>query len=132
MNIYHSIYCFFYKLWEKRGTDGRFAGALHLLFMFFMNLLLLDEIYQDLTGYELMKIPEFISNSKIILIIIFAPFQMAIMYYFNTDKTSELLEVYENDLAKNESKASLWVLLFVIIPVILILALSSMRHKGYF
>jgi hypothetical protein len=132
MNIYHSIYCFFYKLWEKRGNDGKFSGSVHILFTLCMHLLLFGEIFHDITGNELFKLPKFVTHSKINLIIVCVPFFLCIRYYFNSTKTSELLEEYEEEYGENESKISLIILLFAIMPVILAITLSTMRHNGYF
>lgn len=72
-----------------------------------MHILLLEEICQDVTGNEFIKIPDFVTNSKIILIIVFTTFLLGIRYYFSTAKTDKLLKKYDEEFRENESKISL-------------------------
>ena len=135
MNIYNFIYCFFYKLWEKRGSDGRLNGTGIVFFSLLMHIYLMFEIILDITGYKLTLFPNnaeaMYSERKSLDFIISIPFIIAIWFFYNRKRTDKLIEEYNEEYGENESKISLRILLYVIVPTILVVFLAVMRQKGF-
>ena len=133
MNIYNFTYCFFYKLWEKQGTDGRLSGTGIVFFTLLMHILLILEIIFDLTGHKLSLFPHHegasYSQRKNFNLIFCIPFIIAIWLFYNRYRTDKLLKEYEIYYEGDESKISLRILLYVVLPPILLLVLALIRQK---
>jgi hypothetical protein len=136
MNIYNFIYCSFYNLWEKRGSDGRLSATGVIFFTLLIHISLIFEIILDTTGYELSLFPNNPNSTygdrKTLDFIISIPFLIAIWFFYNRKRTSRLLEEYDEEYGEDERRITLRVFLFVILPVIIAITLSTLRHKGYF
>lgn len=133
MNIYNFIYCFFYKLWEKRGSDGRLNGTAHVLFALFMHLLLITELFLRTTGYNLIHLPNYVTygNNKTAFFLYTIPFSFAIWLFYNKKRTERLLEEYEDEYGDDESRITLRILIFVVIAPVLLIFLAVMRQQGF-
>lgn len=133
MIIYNFIYCFFYKLWEKRGSDGRLNGTGVVFFTLLMHILLIFEIIFDLTGYKISLFPNHdgatYSQRKGFNFIICIPFIIAIWLFYNRNRTDRLLKEYQDCYNGDENKTSLRILLYIVLPTILLIILAVIRQK---
>lgn len=133
MKIYNLVYCFFYELAEKRGSDGRLSATGIVFFALLMHILLILEIIFDLTGHKIALFPYYDGAAyryrKVFNILICIPFIIVIWLFYNRNRTNRLLKEYEDQYKGDENKTSLRFILYVIAPTILVLILSSIRHK---
>lgn len=130
MNMYNFVFCFFYNVWQKRTGDGRFSGMLHVQFTIMMHLLLLCEIFWDLTGIRPFTFYSFgeSGTNKTIWTILLLPTTYIGYVYYTKKRTKTLLEIYERQwMTKFRRRMS--VFLIVVLPVSLLIGLSLIRQK---
>jgi hypothetical protein len=132
MNIYNFIYCFFYLFWEKRGNDGRMVGSAHVLFTIMMQFLLLSEIIHDLTGFNIVPLPNYggAGINKYMYLLILTPFLVALIIYYNKNRTKKLLKDYHENHGNAGRKNTLKILLYVVLPMILGITLAIIRQRN--
>jgi hypothetical protein len=129
LNIYNFIYCFFYKLWEKRGSDGRLNGTAHVFFALFIHLFLISEIVLDTFHYDLIKFSNYgMSGDKNTPFFIAIPICFIIWVFYNKTRTESLLDEYQDEYQENESRITLRILCFVVIPFVLLLVLMFIKQ----
>lgn len=131
MNIYNFIYCYFYKLWEKRGSDGRIVGAGHILGVFIIHILTVAEIIQDVTGYKLISLPNYGKHgtNKTMYFFFCIPFWIAIWVLYNRERTKKLLQEYHQKYGDAGRKNTYKILLYVVTPTILVITLAVIRQN---
>jgi|GEM_PF-2433050 len=131
MNIYNFIYCFFYKVWSKRGDNGNISGAGHLLFAIMMHLLLLSEIIRWVADVNILPLPNYGTtgrNRNVWMLFIF-PFWIGLCFFYNKIRTQRLMEQYKLKYGNSKWKNTIRVLLYVLLPMILTIVLSLIRQK---
>lgn len=134
MNIYNFIYCFFYRLWEKRGSDGRVLGSVHVLFTILMHLFLIIEIIRAFTGSQginLMPRLGSYSDSKLKYTLFLLPFAILIFIYYNRQRTTALLKQYNALFGKQGLKNVMKIILFILIPTLALIILAIIRQRNY-
>jgi amino acid permease len=134
MNIYNFIYCFFYNLWEKKGSDGRINGTGVVFFSLLIHILLILEIVYNITGYRISLLPSShgatYGQRKGVNFIICIPFIIAIWLFYNRTRTDRILKQYEKLFDRKEKEQKTRIILYIIIPLISVLILAILRQKG--
>jgi len=126
MNIYNFIYCFFYNFWEKRGTDGRMMGSVHVLFTIGMHFLLLSKIVELILGRRLLSLPNYgnYGTNKSMYFLYVIPVAVLFFIFYNRKRTNNLLKTYNQIYKEQGLKNILRVLLYIVIPIIIALLLA--------
>ena len=130
MNIYNFIYCYFYKLWEKKG-GGRIDSSAHVLFSLLIHVLLIAEIIQDTIGLKIISLPNFgqYGRNKTVYFLFAIPIWVGLWFFYNRERTKRLLKEYHQKYGETGSKNTLKILLYVVLPAILLIILAVIRQK---
>lgn len=131
MNIYNFIYCYFYNLWKSKG-GGRIDTSAHVLFAIIIHVLLLSEIIQDTTGFKIVSLYDYggAGRNKYMYFLFVIPFWVALVLFYNKERTKRLLKEYRQKYGETGSKSTLKILLYVVVPVILLIALAVFRQRS--
>ena len=131
MNIYNFIFCYFYIFWQKRNGDGKFSAVMHVFFAMLIHVLLITEIFEDLTGLQIFHIPRLgnYGESKMKYMLFCIPIIALIYFYYNRERTKNLLKYYSEEYKTD--KNGLKVIIYIIIPTILVILLAIFRQNGY-
>lgn len=129
MNIYNFIYCYFYNLWKSKG-GGRIDTSAHVLFAVIIHVLLFSGIIQDVTGFKIVSLPDYggAGRNKYIYVLFAIPFWVALIFFYNKERTKRLLKEYHQKYGEAGKKNTLKVLLYVVVPTILLITLSVIRQ----
>ena len=132
MNIYNFIYNFFYKFWEKRGNDGRIVGAAHVLFSLIIHVLLIAEIIRDITGFNIINLPNSrqYGINKTMYFFLAVPLWVGLWFFYNRERTKRLLKDYHQKYGETGSKNTLKILLYFVLPTILLITLVVIRQRS--
>ena len=132
MNIYNFIYIFFYKFWEKRGNDGRIVGAAHVLFSILIHFLLIAEIIRDITGFNIISLPNFgeYGINKTMYFFLAVPLWIGLWFFYSRERTKRLLKDYHQKYGETGSKSTLKILLYFVIPILLLITLAVIRQRS--
>lgn len=130
MNIYNFIYCFFYSSAKKRG-GGIIDSAAHVLFAMIVHVLLISEIIWDVTGFNVLKLPNYgqYGRNKMMYFLFIIPFWIGLCFFYNKTRTKELVKEYSLKYAQDGRKNIVKILIFMIAPIIVIVALALVRQK---
>jgi hypothetical protein len=131
MNIYNFIYCFFYNFWKSKG-GGRIDSSAHVLFSIIIHLLLISEIIWDLTGYNIVSLPNFgeYGRNKIIYFFLVIPFWIALIFFFSKERTKRLLKDYHQKYGESGAKNTFRIMLYFVLPIVLLITLAVIRQKS--
>jgi hypothetical protein len=131
MNIYNFIYSYFYKFWAKRGNDGRIVGSGHVVFTLLMHILLIGELIRDMTGLNIVNLPNYgqSGKNKTIYFLYLLPFFVLFWLFYNRERTKRLLKEYHDNYGEDGSKNTLKILLYVLAPTILLITLAVIRQQ---
>jgi hypothetical protein len=131
MNIYNFIYCYFHNLWKSKG-GGRIDTSAHVLFAMMMHYLLLSEIIRDLTGFNIVPLPDYggAGINKYMYLLFLTPFWIALIIYYNKERTKKLLKDYHENHGNAGRKNTLKILLYVVLPMILGITLAIIRQRN--
>jgi hypothetical protein len=130
MTIYNFIYCFFYRLWEKKG-GGRIDSSAHVLFAALIHILLIAEIVQSTTGTKILALPDYGGHgrNKYMYFLFAVPLWIGLCFYFNRKRTKRLLKEYHQKYGKAGSKNILRIMIYLILPTILLIFLTVVRQQ---
>ncbi|MEZ0006330.1 hypothetical protein ABH942_001700 [Flavobacterium sp. 28YEA47A] len=130
MSIYNFIYCFFYKFWEKRGSDGRLTGSIHVLCALLIQLLLVREIVRSITGSIIYKLPNYgeYGTNKTIYLLWCIPMTICCFLFYNKNRTKRLLKKYYIEY-KDNKKNTIRILCYFVLPILVLIALGVIRQR---
>ncbi|OPB91197.1 hypothetical protein [Elizabethkingia ursingii] len=130
MNIYHFIYCFF---WRKDG-GGRLYCSLYVLWTLIFHILLIAETIRDITGFKILGwIPDYgnlYNKNKYMYFLFSIPFWLILFFFYNKKRTQRLLKEYDMKYGNAGRKNTIRILLYIIAPTLLAIALVIMRQGG--
>lgn len=124
MNIYNFIYCFFYRYWEKRNSDGRISGSIHVFFTAFIHFLIIVKIIWKINGiYALRFNFGQHGTSKFMHLIWSVPILILLILFYNRKRTKRLLEEFHQKYDNNRRKKTINLFLYLVLPFIVLLIL---------
>jgi len=130
MNIYHFIYCFF---WRKDG-GGRFYCSLYVLGTLIFHIFLITEIIRDITDFNILGwIPNYgnlYNKNKYMYILFMIPPWLAVSFFYNKKRTQRVLKEYDVKYGNEGRKNTIRVLLYILLPVLLTTILVIIRQGG--
>jgi len=128
MNMYNFIYCFFYKFWEKRGSDGRLTGSVHVLIALLTQILLIREIIEWITGYKIYSLHSFgeYGTNKTLYFFGCIPLAVVFFLFYNRKRTKYLLKLYHIEYGKNNRVR---ILCYFVLPIIAVITLGVLRQN---
>ncbi|WP_407483999.1 hypothetical protein [Elizabethkingia meningoseptica] len=131
MNIYHFIYCYF---WRKDGGGGRLYCSLYVMIALVMHTLLIAEIIRDITDFKILGwIPDYgnrYNRNKYMYMLFSIPFWLVLFFFYNKKRTKKLLKEYDAKYGNAGRKNTIRVLLYIIAPTLLAIALVIIRQGG--
>ncbi len=132
MNIYNFVYCYFYNLWKSKG-GGRIDTSAHVLFAIIIHVLLISEIILDLTGFKIISLPDYggAGRNKYMYFLFAIPFWVALIFFYNKERTKRLLKDYNQKYGETRSKNTLKILLYFVLPTILLIALAVTNQRSH-
>ena len=124
MNIYNFIYCFFYRYWEKRNSDGRISGSIHVFLTAFIHFLILLKIILNIMGIYAVRF-DFgrHGTSKSANLIWSVPTLILFILFYNRKRTKRLLKEFHQKYDNNRRKKIINLFLYLIVPFIVLLIL---------
>ena len=131
MNIYNFIYCYFYNMWKSKG-GGRIDSSAHVLFSILIHVLLIAEIIRDITGFNIISLPNFgaYGINKTMYFFLAVPLWIGLWFFYNRERTKRLLKDYHQKYGEAGSKITLKILLYFVIPIVLLITLAVIRQKS--
>ena len=131
MNIYNFIYCFFYNFWKSKG-GGRIDSSAHVLFSLIIHVLLIAEIVRDITGFNIISLPNFgqYGINKTMYFFFAVPLWVGLWFFYNRERTKRLLKDYHQRYGETGSKNTLKILLYFVLPIILLITLAVIRQRS--
>lgn len=132
MNIYHFIFCYFYK---KNGTHigGRISGSGHVFVALLSHILFIIEIIYCVTGFKIQLFPESITGSlfhrKQVYFIYCIPFFIISWLFYNQKRTEKIVEKFTNRdeyIMQGDTNRAI---LYIVVPFLAALFLVFLKQK---
>ncbi|WP_276135270.1 hypothetical protein [Polluticoccus soli] len=131
MNPYHFIFYYVQTFWSKRKADARLHGQMAVFFTVLMHVLLLVEVIWDLTGIQLLYLPDLptYGQRKSVMMLCLVPFLIPFFLYFSKTKAAQINDHYESR-GLSDAKQLTWFCLVLVLPFVLLVLLSVLRQNG--
>jgi hypothetical protein len=118
-------------MWKSKG-GGRIDSSAHVLFSILIHVLLIAEIIRDITGFNIISLPNFGASgiNKTMYFFLAVPLWIGLWFFYNRERTKRLLKDYHQKYGEAGSKNTLKILLYFVIPIVLLITLAVIRQKS--